>query len=93
MTEDKLSLGIMYTPAIQAGIVRTWLEGHPILSIANAFQFPFGTTFDQQMNAVMGTMENFIEAYAPEMLAPEFIGDPIRQARTALERFTVKHTN
>jgi len=93
MTSDKLALGVMYTAPIQAAIIRTWLEGNPTLAIAEAFQFPLGTTFQQRMEAVAGAMENFIEHYAPEMLEPEFIGDPIQQARTALERFTLKNVN
>lgn len=88
MTNDKLALGTMYTPPVQAAIIRAWLEGFPVLSIANSFMFPVGTTFDQQMHAVAGAMEHFIEHNAPEMLAPEFIGEPVLQARTALERFT-----
>ena len=83
----------MYSEPVQAAVIRSWLEGHPVLAIANAFQFPIGTTFEQQMSAVAGAMENFIERHAPDMLVPEFIEDPIQQARTALERFTLKHAN
>ena len=93
MTSDKLSLSVMYTPPVQAAILRAWLEGYSPLVIAHAFLFPLGTTFAQQQDAVAGAMEHFIERHAPEMLMPEFIGEPVLQARTALERFTKTQGN
>lgn len=88
---DKLPFRAIATDPAQAAMLRAFVDGRSPLVIASAFQFPSGTTFQEQTECVIGAMEKFIQRHAPEMLQAEFVNLPIAQAKTALAQYVAKH--
>lgn len=91
MAHPKLPLRMLSTDPGQAAVLRAYVDGATPLVLASAFRFPSATTFQEQTDAVIASMESFIERHAPEMLQPEFHGVPVVQAKTALARYVAKH--
>lgn len=91
MSGQKLPYRMLNTDPGQAAVLRAYVDGATPLVLASAFRWPSGTTFQEQTDAVIASMESFIERHAPEMLQPEFRGVPVVQAKTALARYIAKH--